>query len=90
MVDTRPSITKAQSLFGISALVGARKIPPLVTPKLLKDDQYVSSRGGLQMADVINVVDVDHNDELQPDDFTYNANGNKGMDFIYIPEQHSL
>ncbi len=85
-METRPAITKVQSLFGISALVGARKRPPPLPQRLLRDDQYVASCGGLQIADVINLVDVDLNDE-QPDNFTYR---NKGMDFIYIPEQHYL
>jgi hypothetical protein len=43
--------------------------------------------GGIQLLDVINFVDVNINNNIphQPT-FTFNANGHKGIDFIYIPQ----
>ena len=90
-VDNAEAISQLVSLFGVSAVVGVRKRPPKVIKKLPRNEFVVANRGGTQLLDVINLVDVSLNSNLPTlNTVTFNAKGRKGIDFIYFPHLNSL
>jgi hypothetical protein len=75
-VDDRVAVSQIVSMFGVSAVVGVRKKPMAVTKKLLDGESFVSSRGGVQRLDVINLVDVSLNNNLpRPTKVIFDARG---------------
>jgi hypothetical protein len=75
-VDNMDAISQFVSMFGVSAVVGVRKRPPKVTKKLPHNECVVRNRGGMQLLDVINLVDVSLNINLPPlHTVTFNARG---------------
>jgi hypothetical protein len=90
-IDDRDSILRFIAIFGISAAVGVRKPLPSIPQKLGVDEENVKCRGGVQLKDVVNLVDVSSNALLpRPRRFSFNAQGRKGIDLVYIPDQSSL
>jgi hypothetical protein len=89
-VEERDSINRVMAVFGISAIIGVRKQPPATLQRIMNQGKVVV-RGGVQLKDVINLVDVtDNNFNAQQQRFSFNAYGNKGIDFIFFPSQQSL
>ncbi len=86
-VETPFAIQKLISIFGLSSVAGVRKPWPLLSKKLRSGEPFVSTRGGVFLLDVVNLVDVQDNVFPAPRSrFTYNGYGRKGIDFIYTPE----
>jgi len=44
---------------------------------------FVTAQGGVQVKDVINLIDVDGNPHPAPQRFRWNASGRCGVDFIF-------
>ena len=79
------------SIFGVAAVVGARKRPPKVSQKLSKVvGSYATHRGGVQKLDLINLVDVEENSEIPPPKFSMDDDGRQGVDLVFIPDLHNL
>ncbi len=90
-IEDGESIARLIVVFGISAVAGVRKKPPVLSKRVGATQPIVTTRGGLQLLDVINLIDVHVNQYIPPvEEFTLNAQGRKGIDFIYIPEQKSI
>jgi hypothetical protein len=90
-LDDLRSIIRLIAVLGNSAIVGVRKPLPSLSKKLSNgEDAYVSIRGGAQLQDVVNLVDVTSNHNPAPRRFYWNANGRFGMDLVYFPLQCSL
>ncbi len=90
-IDDRESLLRLIAVFGISAAVGVRKPLPSLPQRLAVDERNATSRGGVQLKDVVNLVDVASNAVLpRRRKFTFNAHGQKGVDLIYFPHQSSL
>jgi hypothetical protein len=60
-IDDRESILRMIAVFGISAAVGVRKALPPLPQRLGTDEENVKCRGGVQLKDVVNIVDVSSN-----------------------------
>jgi hypothetical protein len=90
-IEDSKAISRLISIFGLRSVIGVRKKPPKLAKKLRMGQTFVATRGGVQLLDVINLVDVNINNNIRrPQTFTFNANGRKGIDFIYIPELKSM
>lgn len=78
-------------VLGTSAVVGVRKALPTISKKLdNSDDGFVVARGGVQLKDVINLIDVSSNNLPARQRFRWNANGRCGIDLVFFPTQCSL
>jgi hypothetical protein len=79
-------------VLGTCAVVGIRKALPAISKKLNTTDEgaFVTARGGVQMKDVINLIDVSSNPVPIPNRFTWNANGRCGIDFVYFLFPHAM
>ncbi len=90
-IDDRESLLRLIAVLGISAAVGIRKPLPSIPQKLAADEENATSWGGVQLKDVLNLVDVSSNALLpRQRKFTFNAHGRKGIDLIFFPDQSSL
>jgi hypothetical protein len=89
-LEDNESLKRLISIFGNSAVVGVRKPLPALSKRLGRNDVVVSERGGVQMKDVINLIDVASNDNNAGQRFSFNAHGRKGIDFIFFPSLGSL
>ncbi len=90
-IEDGETIARLIVVFGISADAGVRKKPPVISKRVGPRKPIVTTHGGLQLLDVINLIDVDVN-QYNPtvEEFTFNAHGRKGIDFINIPAQKSI
>jgi len=91
-IETAASISCLMAVFGLCAVVGVRKKLPTLSKRLRTGQGFVSARVGIQLLDVINLVDTSNNGEI-PEiraQFTFNAYGRKGIDLIYIPDQSCI
>jgi hypothetical protein len=89
-VEEFAAISRVIAVFGISAIFGVRKQPPAILERVVNQDKVVV-RGGVQLKDVINLVDVTNNNFIaRLHRFSFNAYGNKGIDFIFFPGHQSL
>jgi hypothetical protein len=105
-LEDNKSLKRLIGIFGNCADVGVRKPLPALSKRLGKNDLVVSERGGIQMKDVVNLIDVASNNNHQREaiafnahcrnrnrqrvTFTFNAHGRKGIDFIFFPSLGSL
>jgi len=90
-LEERHVIMRLIDVLGKSAVVGVRKPLPAMSKKLeTNDGAFVTVRGGVQLKDVINLIDVDGNLLPAPQRFRWNASGRCGVDFIFFPTQCSL
>ncbi len=81
-------IVRLIEVLGASAVVGVRKTLPAISKKLSNSEgAFVTARGGVQLQDVINLIDVSSNNLPIPQRFTWNANGRRGIDFVFYPTQ---
>jgi hypothetical protein len=68
------SLKRFISIFGITAVVGLRKCLPSLSQRLqTNNNEIVTGRVAVQLLDVINVVDVESNMELGPQQPNYIA-----------------
>lgn len=88
-LEDRNALLNMNSLFGISSVVGLRKKPPKVC-QLKQHDTSLSAHEGALKTDKINFVDMTNNVIRSPRRFRLNADGRKGVDFTFIPNQNSL
>jgi hypothetical protein len=89
-LENRESINCLIAVFGIATIVRVRKQPPAIL-EMVENEAKVVVRGGIQLKDVLNFIDVTSNDfTRQARRFSFNARGKKGIDFIYFPSQSSL
>ncbi len=77
------------SIFGVSAVVGVRKRPPKVS-RLKRSESKSSAHEGALKSDVINLIDTTTDALIRQPKFKFNAEGRKGVDLIYFPDQTSL
>ena len=90
-LEERHVIMRLIGVLGKSAVVGVRKPLPAMSKKLeTNDGAFVTVRGGVQLKDVINLIDVDGNPLPAQQRFRWNASGRCGVDFIFFPTQCSL
>jgi len=79
-------------VFGYCAVASFRKKPPTLSKRVRTGQPFMGAHGATQLLEVINLVDVSNNNAI-PDNrgqFSFNANGCKGIDFIYIPNQKCI
>jgi hypothetical protein len=88
-IEDREALCHLVSLFGISAIVGLRKKPPKVS-QLKQNEASVTAREGALKVDRINFVDTTNNLVRPQRRFRLNAEGRKGVDFVFFPEQSCL
>ncbi len=75
-VEEREALLRLIAIFGMSAIIGVRKKPPNLSKRLPRTESKVTARGGVQMLDVVNLVDVMSNAAPQnPNKVTYWAEG---------------
>jgi hypothetical protein len=84
-LEDNAAIHHLVSIFGVCSVAGVRKRPPALSRRLGREQSHITTHGGVQLLDVINLVDVQDNDRFHP-----GQNGHKGIDFIYTPEQQSI
>jgi len=91
-IESAASISCLTADFGLCAVAGVRKKPPTLSKRLRTGQAFVSARGATQLLDVINLVEVSNNNAILDNrgQFTFNANGRKGIDFIYILNQKCI
>jgi len=87
-VEEKQHVLKVIELFGVSAVVGVRKALPAIPKKLTAGEPQVCCRGGVQQKDCINFVDVSDNVPDQRRRFSLQVGRNRGIDFIYFPDQN--
>jgi hypothetical protein len=58
--------------------------------RLKQNDTKSSAREGALKTDVLNFIDTTKNVPRQRAKFKFNAEGHKGVDFIYFPKQNCL
>ena len=86
------------SIFGIASVVGVRKRLPCMEQRLRQsnnnDNLITTSRVGVQLLDVINIVNVQAYEILGPrpanGTFAFHGNGYKGIDLIYCSDLSSV
>jgi len=88
-VEDNDALLHVVSLFGVSSVIGVRKRPPKVA-RLRQHDVNASLHEGTFLTDSINVVDTTNNDVNPQRAFRLNANGRKGIDFMYYPEHNKM
>lgn len=85
------SLIRLIAVLGNSAVVGVRKQLPAISNKIPADEDHATARGVVQLKDVINLVDVSSNVPPPPRaTFSFNAQGRKGIDFIFFHSHCSL
>jgi hypothetical protein len=93
-VEDQASIIQFIDIFGICSVVGIRKHLTSMVHRLDPNDAVVSACVAVQLLDVINIVDIESNAELGPrlrnSTFSFNGNGYKGVDLIFMPDVSSL
>ena len=81
-------IVRLIEVLGASAVVGVRKALPVISKKLSNSEgAFVTARRGVQLKDVINLIDVSSNTLPIPQRFTWNANGRCRINFVFYPTQ---
>jgi hypothetical protein len=88
-MEDNNALLRVVALFGVSLIVGIRKRPPKVA-RLKQHDVKASSCEGVLSTDAINLVDTTGNEIVPQRAFQFNAQGQRGTDFMFYPDYNKI